>query len=320
MEWSEFTKNNMKYFTKKIIKDDNKLLQYLEIEKKHILNFIKTSNIKINIKKINDNLNREIYEHGNTAWVSNDFFNNINELDKTYKITWNKNKILIKTKNTNFLSRIKILIMIIEYLRDKHKIKKNITIYLILTLMEKKFPNNNEIISPHNINSGYTYFDKNLIFIWRLEEFEKVLLHEVIHCFDLDYRNHKCNLLININGPHSYFEAITDYQAITWYIIYLSIITNEPIKKFLQAELLFIKNQAILLYNFFKLNETNYINQKSPAYSYYILKYYIFQKFLNNMPKTIINYDLFLNDIIKKIKTKKYIDTGSARMTLLQLK
>jgi hypothetical protein len=320
MEWSEFTTNNIRFFnSKKFINDDNILLKNIQSEKDNINKFIKNNKIAIDIKLINNNLNNEIQKYGKSLWVSTSLFDNLDDLDKTYEITWELNKILVRTSNTNFLLRIKTLILIIEYLKVKNKINKNVIIYLVLSSLKKKFPTKDEIISQHNINSGYTDISKNIIFIWRLEEFEKVILHEIMHHFNMDMRDHDCDIYMDINGPHSYYEAYTDFQAIFYNIIYISLLTNKPVKELLELELLFIKNQAVQLYNLFGLHETDHIVQKSPAYSYYILKYLIFKHFFNNDLYKINDYNKLLKICVRKLKSRKYIDLGSARMTLLQL-
>ena len=318
--WSEFTKNNIHLFKKKFINNNNILLINIKKERDNIIHFIKNNTrMKITIEsyKIFDN---KINKYGNSPWVDPELFNNLDELNEIYKISWGSNKIIVKTSNINFLKRIKTLIYIIEYLKVKNNINKNVKIYLVLSSLQKKLPNENEIISPCNINSGYTDLEKNIIFIWRLEEFEKVIFHEIMHYFDMDLRHHHTDVHIDINGPHSYYEAITDFYGIFYNIIYISLLTKISIKELLEVELSFIKNQAVMVNNFFNLYETDKIVQKSPAYSYYILKYMIFKYYYNNDLEIILDYNTFLKKCIKKITSIKFINTNSARMSLLELK
>jgi hypothetical protein len=185
--------------------------------------------------------------------------------------------------------------------------------------------NYDEIISPTHINSGYTNLLTKLIFIWREEEFEKVCFHEVIHLLDQDHRDENINIETNINGPQSFHEAITDFKAIIFNIIYLSLVTKIKIKILFSFEYSFIKNQSNYIYDVLKIKNKQY----SPAYSYFILKYFIFKYFNKYYFNETLFDDIFyrnknysiLIDYIKnnKIKNNKYINFNSARMTLFEL-
>jgi hypothetical protein len=58
--------------------------------------------------------------------------------------------------------------------------KKEMTIHLIPS-PAKKILKDDEIMTSENINSGFTYVNRNDIYIFRKEEFPKVVLHELIH-------------------------------------------------------------------------------------------------------------------------------------------
>jgi hypothetical protein len=131
------------------------------------------------------------------------------------------------------------------------------------------------------------YILTRLIFIWREEEFEKVCFHEVIHFVNNDHRHEHIDIKSNIEGPTSYFEAITDFKAIILNIIYLSIITK--IKILFTFEYYFIRNK-----------------QNTPAYSYFVLKYFIFKYFnRSNFNEKLFdelfyknkNFEILLNNI-----------------------
>jgi len=64
---------------------------------------------------------------------------------------------------------------------------KNLTINLIPSPALKIF-NEDEIMTGANINSGFTFLLRDEIFIFRKEEFPKVILHELIH-HDLNIHN-----------------------------------------------------------------------------------------------------------------------------------
>jgi hypothetical protein len=358
MSWSLFTNENIKIFKlhKYLLKKDNQLLILIKTERDKIKKFIREHpTIDYNIIKFNENQIKEndkkIKSYSNTKWVDKKTVQlDIINLDVTYCVKWktlsiqnnscsmcNNNSIIIKTTQSvikPILERIKYIIYILEYLKFKSKnITRNFNIYLVLTQLKKVFPNKDTVLNVINVNSGYTDFTNNIIFIWRLEEFEKVLFHETIHFFNMDCSNHNVDLISNINGPHTYFEAITDFFGIFYHLIYLSLITRKKIKKLLELELAFIKNQAMQVNEHFNLNSwagtlPKKIYQKTPAFAYYILKYMIFDYIITNTntntnTTTILidDYGKLLNDIINNgFKMCKFIKIISSRMSLLQLK
>jgi hypothetical protein len=209
--------------------------------------------------------------------------------------------------------------------------EKRIHMYLILSPLKKEIIKD-EIVSPKHINSGYTDYISNEIFIWREEEFEKVIFHEMIHYMDLDVRNmafEDTDLPIIINGPKSYYEAFTDIHGIMYYLIYISIITGRSVNSLFQIEYQFIKNQANKLNDVFNLEDWDNkskskksINQQSPAFTYYIIKYLIIKKIVKED-----NFDLINNpkELLKEIfksgfQSEKFKDLNSSRMTLIQIK
>ena len=351
MSWSLFTNENIKIFKlqKYLLKKDNKLLNLIKTERQKIKEFIKIHPlINYNIVKLNPiqikHNDKKINLYSKTPWVDKKHMDiDIKNLDTTYCIKWktlsvlnnNINSITIKTTSKVFesiLERIKYIIYIMEYLRFKSKnINKIFTVYLVLTELKKTFPNKDTIIDITNVNSGYTDHDEQIIFIWRLEEFEKVLFHETVHLFNMDCSNHSVELISNINGPHTYFEAVTDFFGIIYHLIYLSLITRKKIKKLLELELAFIKNQAMQVNEHFDLGSwigdpPKKIFQKTPAFSYYILKYMIFEHIVTNnesIDNTLLidDYGKLLTQIINNgFKVCKFIKIISSRMSLLQLK
>jgi hypothetical protein len=337
--WSDFTKNTIDQFTMlPTIKLHPNIIKFIKDERQKIISY----NIKydINIKKIN-NFNQKIKDMSSTKWVdSKNLMNDIINLPINIMITWNDNKITIKCKKQHintFIKRINTLISIIEYLKIKSgNINKVVDIYLILSSLEKKFPQDN-VMDVVNANTGYTDFSNNIIFVWRYEEYEKVLFHELIHYFNMDCKEYAQylneNPIIDIDGPHDYIEAITDYFGIIYNIIYISIITNIKIENLLKIELLFIKNQAYRLNILNNLNIWNdkpniIIKQKTGAFSYYIIKYLLF-RYVNKSGNIIdfnkdkkIDFVKLLNIILidGMPKYNNIINIKSSRMTLLQLK
>ena len=324
----EFSNKYLLYFYEN--RDKNIKFDFIKEERKKVKNKLKKIDYKIELYTIPENKIKKLV---NTEWVSQEVINNLQTLDTNYKITWDYKTIhniylkCSEEKYNSFFKRINILLNVINYLYDKKTYEENkpINMYLVLTPLEKNF-DIDSIIGPKNINSGYTDFNENEIFIWREEEFEKVILHELIHYMDMDNKHIKFNdnvLIHNVNSFKSYFEAFTDFWGIIYHLIYVSLVTERSINSLLQIEFKFMENQANLMNNFFELNNWEHkkeINQNTPAFSYFIIKYMIFEKVINSNNITLLDnpYELILNILSNRFKTNKFIIL-SPRMTLIQL-
>jgi len=332
--FTNYTKKNLSKFinNRYILDNTNSLLISLYNKKNIIINFI--NNIIINIT-IDNNYQFKYKQYCKSRFIDKKI-ENLN-FTNSLLIKWNNNKIIIKTNIKNIKSiilKIKILIYLIEYIKSiSIKSDKPLIIVLVLSNLKKLYPVKNKVITSENVNSGYTDFTNNIIFIWRYEEFEKVLFHEIIHFYELDKSNHSVPNIINTDiYSHNYYEAITDLYGILYHIIYISIITKIELKILLELEISYIKNQAIKLNNFFNLynwkhKPNKYINQSTSAFSYYILKYLLFEYLLNLNKCDIyehldyINYNNLLNNILSKpFNQTEFINLNSMRMTLIQLK
>ena len=329
MVWSEFTRENLIIFSKYkyLLNQNNTLLKYIKDERIKIIDFIiKNKLSSITITKL-DTCN-DFYKYVKSNFVDKeDLLKDMKTLNYIYEIKWNNNFIIINSEDEIKLSKkLKIIIYMIEYLKEITQNKKDVKIYLILSRLEKFFPKDSKIMGIKNANSGYNDSSNDIIFIWRKEEFEKVLFHELIHNFNLDKRHDHVDDIINTTGPHLYFEALTDFRGIIYHLIYLSLITRKKIIRLLEYELGFIRNQAMRLNNIWELGDwhkipENIIEQKTAAFSYYILKYLIFEYFLINEFDLSEDYETILNKVLhKKFKIVEFIEFDSSRMTLLQLK
>jgi hypothetical protein len=323
--WSIFTKKNFKLLCKKDIEINDNFINKIKEIRKIIYNI---NTIDYEIIKYDISLNK-LNELLLSDWVMENL--EINNLDYNVCIKWNGNTkniynyIYLKTnkiKFDNFIKKLPIFLKICNYIQENSTI--GIKLYLILT-KHTKYIELNKIISPKHVNSGYTNNITKEICIWREEEFEKVSFHELIHLFNKDHREENINF-IQIYNYDQYFEAITDFKAIIFNIIYLSLLTYKKIKFILKYEYKFIYNQAKLINN----NLKNINNQNTPAYSYFILKYYIFKYFIeNNYDTNILDNLLYKNinynkliDCIKNylLNDFNYINFNSGRMTLFELK
>ena len=279
------------YKLKYNLSNNNNLLVSLINNKKNFLKFKENNDIKIKIKEepYNININKLL----ESDFIIKDILKNeYDKLPNNFSISWNNNIIYVKcTETKNIIKKLKLLVYIIEYIKEINNIKLDVKAYLFLCDLKKLQPDKWISLSVNNVNSGYTDNMNKYMFIWRYEEFEKVLMHEVVHLFNLDKKN------------NTYCEAITDYYGIQYYLIYLSIMLKTDIKLLLELEITFMRNQAYILYN--------NVPENSPSYIYYIVKYILF--ITDNIDFNHINNKLNIDMNIK------IIYTNSMRMTLLQI-
>jgi hypothetical protein len=317
--WSEFTLINyinLKNLYKKYI-DENSIYFTNVINILEEVKQISHINYEINKHLINKQL---LLRYCSVFWVYNGILSCIDELNEEHLISWNNNKIFIKCttdKFNKFKKRLPYLLKMIEHIKKDSN--KNITIYLLLSKLKKTHDNSNEI-KPKHINSGYTDTVAKYIFIWREEEFEKVLFHELIHFFDHDHRD---EVYTYYNNFESLYEAITDLKGITYNLIYLSFITNKSLLKLFNYEFSFINNQGIMINNLINKN----VKLISPAFSYFVLKAMLIN-YISSSEFTVKEYnDIFIlnqnfNNIINKLNkiiNTNYHNFNSCRMTFFEL-
>jgi hypothetical protein len=315
MIWSEFSKSNFHYLKKLDFCNDD-FIKSIKTIRKDIIN---KEPIKYTINKVNIPIEK-LYELKATQWVDPDL--DFDYLDYEIHIKFLDNNIYIKTTKNKFNKinkRLQIFLNIINYINNN----VNFNLYLILTNKKKYITD--DIISSKNINSGYTNTLTNDIFIWREEEFEKVTFHEIIHLAKKDHRNENIELNLDIDGPESYYEAITDFKAIIYNLIYISLVTNKKLESLFKYELFFIKNQSYYINNNLKLNK----EQNTPAYSYFVLKYKIFKYFIEEKFNNKIFNEIFYNNTkynilinlldLYIINEANIINFNSGRMTFFEL-
>ena len=142
--------------------------------------------------------------------------------------------------------------------------KTNLVYWLIPTPnFVRIFPKIGEQISQKHINGGYTYLNGNQIYIYRAEEFPKVLLHETLHHL-LDssryWSNKEKNILQNAyniveikskaSASFEPNEAIIETWANIFQSIFLSIELNVLILLFYEKEVEWglIQSKRIFIY------------------------------------------------------------------------
>jgi len=184
----------------------------------------------------------------------------------TFKIYYNSND------NLNFNLIKKVMKRCAFILK-----KKEITIHLIPS-PAKKILKEDGIMTTENINSGFTYVNKNDIYIFRKEEFPKVVLHELIH-HDLnihqdDFKkeneellrkhfkiSHETTLILN--------EAIIELWATIYQLAFVSYDYHMEFRKLYKMELMYSLYKC---HQIFKIQNGNLWIDKCNIYSYIIFK------------------------------------------------
>jgi len=325
-----YSKNNLIKIPKKIVKNLDKI--YKETNKSEIELITNTSNV------LNDTEKNTLYELINNYSYSDKFKNKIKLLKRINTIQYNfKNTNVNLYLYNNRLSKklineiLDLINFSITLFNNVHKPKENIKIYFF-QINEKKTINikkNNQLIGD-NINTGYTQsfsdMNEDYIVIYRMEELKKVLIHELIHLYNLHGFMSPSNIEINnfiksTNPRFSIFEAYTETLAVLIYTYYYSKKNNEDFERLINEQLNFsFLQSAKILYNqkIFNINNLGKkrINETTNATSYFILKCAILNNL--NLYKNIFNekdgisllnnekIKLFDENLIKSIKNKKF--------------
>ena len=298
-----------------------------KIIKKHYELLKEISNInvvyKINKLEMSDyDINNQLDKNILGKYIINDLKSKIKTMPYKYKVTFVNNHIFIFSNTIIEDSiRLKSLIQLILYLQ---KIGNNLSLnsYFYLTTSTRTISCN--CFNTKAVNGGYTKLNMNRkLVVWRKEDGIKVFIHELIHYFDIDikFRKYKdINDYLNLTTNKDYvFEAFTDFFAINYYMVYLSLIEKNYSIEYLhnnfneQYNFSLIQGFKVIKYS--KLNEGELINNTTNVYCYYLLKLYIMLYLRNNNLNNIDisdivkkSYKLYTNKIISKYILKKNLD------------
>lgn len=179
-------------------------------------------------------------------------------------------------------------------------------IIIFLGKNKKYLFNKKQIITPMNINSGATLIS-SYVSLWRFEEYEKVLIHELLHYIGIDYHlfnnndlNTKIQQIFKINGVNHINESYNECVAAIINMCWKSIKYNIDIDNIYDIETKFLIFQTNKIINFFNGNKAEdifniEISQTTSALSYIILKTILFLN-INN-----------ILDLIEKVQIKLHV-------------
>jgi len=235
-------------------------------------------------------------------------------------------------KDTEIMEIISKIIYIIKFIKSfvkkvsQKKKDHHLNVIILLSRGKKKQSLKNQILSPNNINSGMSMAGQ-IVYCWRNEEMQKVLIHELIHFYSLDF-NESFHIydkimdpltanMIKFEGVDSTNEAYTEFLAIVLNTIFVSHTVNEFIEK-INIEFYYMLFQISKIIIHFHNNENNQknllditIRQTTSVRSYYFLK----SMLIFNLDKIL---EFFKKDDtpIKKITSyKKIMDYSYKKFT-----
>lgn len=165
-----------------------------------------------------------------------------------------------------------------------------VKLVLYLSNMKKLFPSAVDVmLNEDNVNSGVTFMqeDDRCIIIYRKEELFKVLLHELLHYYDIGFHAYdgqwdryfidKYDIHVkqpakNPFNPLALYEAYTDALACYGHVLANQLFKGEPesISAVLEQERKHIMLQAAKVYKYGRLRENTH------CFSYYIVKAALF--------------------------------------------
>tara|TARA_B110001469_G_scaffold127672_1_gene149665 strand:- start:4774 stop:6048 length:1275 start_codon:yes stop_codon:yes gene_type:complete len=242
-----------------------------------------------------------------------------------------------KVSNTEFNDIITRIILLGLYKSIDESIDINVDLYM--TPYKKNInnyiKNNNNILGPREINSGFSISNK-ILCVYRTEELNKVLVHELIHYLELDLDNVKfpnVSSYFNIN-PNTKFirinEAYTEILAIM-----INTIINTPniynttyildyeltYSCYQVAKILHLSNFGTA-YDFFynKYDGQNKFKQNTSIFSYFILKtalLYNLDSFLDGYLNNRLNSHNFTEFILNQFSLD-YINTINDFMNYIE--
>jgi hypothetical protein len=166
-----------------------------------------------------------------------------------------------------------------------HTLRDKLTIWLIPADLPRTFPGTErDVITAKNINGGYTYSNNGEVYVYRLEEFPKVLMHEVIHKTELDTSEKwdakkvaTLKRLLNIDAKTNLIvnEAVVETHALIYHLCFLSMQLGMSLQMLYDTELEWSRRQTLrILSKQGRLPGRKWCEDTN-AYCYVVLKYFL---------------------------------------------
>jgi hypothetical protein len=231
----------------------------------------------------------------------------------------------------NIIRIIKIMDQINKEFNKHNQDKYRINI--LLTPLRKKFSKEEITLTPMNINSG-SALSGSFVNVWRIEELEKVLIHELQHYLHFDYHvfdkyykdvneviKKHFKLSDDNNKSNKSNESYNETLAAIINMCYQSSKYNVKINKIYEYEIKFLIFQSLKIIKHFNNIKSDYnildiqFIQTTSCLSYYILKCILFFNIIDFLGflkdngikcigDNIRNYATFLDKTLSSDKIK----------------
>ncbi len=182
-----------------------------------------------NVDSIDDDLFSEFTPIDIFEYVSKNVLNKLTLKIKMNNLTVNLklvSKKKLKNKEINNIIKRICLMYLIKYKNTQEHSNVNLTI--IFTGAKKTLPKEYNVLGPREINSGLASFGDDKILIYRQEEYSKLMIHELIHLFRIDFSTVNLDYLpklLDINESTNTIpnESITEILAVIINCIIVSV-------------------------------------------------------------------------------------------------
>jgi hypothetical protein len=210
----------------------------------------------------------------------------------------------------------------------------DIEVWIFLCPYKKRLPETKKPLGRNEVNSGVSYMGK-WIQVFRGEEVLKVLIHELLHYYDLDIKhNTELDDKIALHGrPLLVNEAYNELFAIYLHTLYYSKVNRVDFMRALECEVSHSAMMCKRVLDYYGIRDSGDIStvkfiQHSNVYSYYILKYHMMRDFSvlgmeisEKMRKIndLMDANLKIGDMIIKKETFDCVCEGSEDQMSLRM-
>jgi len=234
---------------------------------------------------------------------------------------------MFKTRIDEYLSKIIKIIYLMNEINVKliNNKQQKLNVNVLLSLQRKEFTEF-DTLTPMNVNSGSALRNVEVL-VWREEELEKVLIHELLHyincdfdagCKEYKYVKDIVSSFFKVTGTDMVNESYNEIVANIINMCYQSCKLNIDLKKIYEYEIKFSLLQVAKIIKFYGgknfkdiINININFKQTTSVLSYYVIKTYLLYN-INETIDLVTNFDFKCDsdkitkygDYLKKIISK----------------
>jgi hypothetical protein len=196
---------------------------------------------------------------------------------------------------------LKMIVSINELLKKLSNSKSKMNLIIFYGNQKKYFPmSKDDILGKRHVNSGFS-ISGTVIVMWRKEDFYKVLIHEMIHYYEIDAHGsssiyNKIDTIFNDNikvkNNDAKAESYVEILAMIIHTVIMARLYETTFDEIFKCEFSFALFQVAKILNFWNINDFSelfkkYIKQHSSICSYYIIKVL----YLTNIEKLLLFWE-----------------------------